>query len=279
MTPAPMTTTPMTTAELPGSDALNAVITPVVRLLVRGLWDVKVEGLDNLPDDGPAILTPNHLSFSDSVFIPAVLPRRMWAIGKGEYMNDWKTRHIFPAMGMIPVDRSGGDAAKVALDLAAKVLEQKNLFMMYPEGTRSRSGNLHKGRTGPARLAHRCNAPVIPVGHEGTIDVQPPDYPLMKPFKDVVVRFGEPMWVNDHGDPNDPRTIRQFTDDVMFAISQLSRQSYVHRYANEPEPVVEPAVAAIEPPGPPVQVSAPPTVIGRPPARQPVTAPMESTAS
>jgi len=272
----------MSSTSLPGSDRLNAVIMPVLRTLVQNLWNVRVEGLENIPASKPAILTPNHLSFSDSVFIPAVLPRRMWAIGKGEYMDDWKTKHVFPAMGMIPVDRSGGDAAQVALDMAARVLDHQQLFMMYPEGTRSRSGHLHKGRTGPARLASRCNAPIIPVGHQGTIEVQPPDYPLMKPFKDVVVRFGKPMWVHDHGDPTDPRTIRQFTDDLMFAISELSGQSYVHSYANQPDLATTapasttsltspsaPLRRSIDTPGPPVQVPTPPVSIGRPPARLP----------
>jgi len=272
----------MSSTSLPGSDRLNAVIMPVLRTLVQNLWNVRVEGLENIPASKPAILTPNHLSFSDSVFIPAVLPRRMWAIGKGEYMDDWKTKHVFPAMGMIPVDRSGGDAAQVALDMAARVLDHQQLFMMYPEGTRSRSGHLHKGRTGPARLASRCNAPIIPVGHQGTIEVQPPDYPMMKPFKDVVVRFGKPMWVHDHGDPTDPRTIRQFTDDLMFAISELSGQSYVHSYANQPDLATTapgsttspttpsaPLRRSIDTPGPPVQVPTPPVSIGRPPARRP----------
>ena len=57
--------------------------------------------------------------------------------------------------------------------LQPKVLDGGHLFMIYPEGTRSRSGNLHKGRTGAARLAARCDAPIIPVGHVGTLDVQP----------------------------------------------------------------------------------------------------------
>lgn len=219
--------------ELPGSDRLSKYGFGAVRKATHRLWDFRVEGRDNVPLDGPAIITPNHLSFCDSVFVPAALPRRVWAIGKGEYMDDWKTKHLFPAMGMIPVDRSGGDAAKAALDTAAKVLDGGHLFMIYPEGTRSRSGNLHKGRTGAARLAIRCNAPVVPVGHEGTLEVQPPDQVVMKPRKAVTVRFGEPMWAHDFGDPDDPRTLRSFTDAVMFEIAQLSGQRYVDVYASK----------------------------------------------
>ncbi|NNE74088.1 MAG: 1-acyl-sn-glycerol-3-phosphate acyltransferase [Acidimicrobiales bacterium] len=220
-------------ADLPGSERISRAGYATLRRLVDRLWDVTVEGIENIPKEGPGILTPNHLSFCDSVFVPLSLPRRMWAIGKGEYMDSWKTKHIFPALGMIPVDRSGGDAAKAALDTAAKVLQGGHLFMIYPEGTRSRSGHLHKGRTGAARLAAHCNAPVIPVGHKGTVAVQPPDTFMMKPRLPVTVRFGEQMRPEQFGDPEDPRVLRRFTDAVMFEIAQLSEQTYVNQYASK----------------------------------------------
>lgn len=218
---------------LPGSDRVSRYGFGAVRNTSHRLWDFQVEGRDNVPLHGPAVITPNHLSFCDSMFVPAALPRRVWAIGKGEYMDDWKTKHLFPAMGMIPVDRSGGDAAKAALDTAATVLDGGHLFMIYPEGTRSRSGNLHKGRTGAARLAIRCDAPIVPVGHEGTLEVQPPDQFKMHTRKTVAVRFGKPMWAHEHGDPDDPRTLRSFTDAVMFEIAHLSGQRYVDVYATK----------------------------------------------
>ncbi len=230
--------------DLPGADSVSRYGFGAVRKLVHRLWNVTIEGVEHVPSDGPAIITPNHLSFCDSVFVPAALPRRVWAIGKGEYMDDWKTKHLFPAMGMIPVDRSGGDAAQVALDTAAKVLQGGHLFMIYPEGTRSRSGNLHKGRTGAARLAIGCDAPVIPVGHVGTLAVQPPDTFLMKTRLPVTVRFGAPMRPSDHGDPKDPRLLRTFTDAVMFEIARLSEQDYVDTYAGKE---TKPADAASPP--------------------------------
>jgi len=217
--------------DLPGSERIAKVGVTLIRQLVHRLWDLEIVGLGNVPDAGPAILAPNHLSFCDSVFVPLSVPRRVWAIGKGEYMDDWKTKHFFPAMGMIPVDRSGGQAAQVALDTAAKVLDGGHVFMIYPEGTRSRSGNLHKARTGAARLSKRTGAPIIPVGHSGTLKVQPPDQFAMKPFLPVTVKFGAPMYVEDHGDPDDPRTMRVFADAVMFEIAQLSGQTYVNTYA------------------------------------------------
>ena len=229
--------------DLPGADSVSRYGFGAIRRIVHRLWDVTIEGVEHVPVEGPAIIAPNHLSFCDSVFVPACLPRRVWAIGKGEYMDDWKTKYLFPALGMIPVDRSGGDAAQVALDTAARVLDGGHLFMIYPEGTRSRSGNLHRGRTGAARLAIRCDAPIIPVGHLGTIDIQPPDTFLMKTRLPVTVRFGAPMRPSDHGDPDDPRLLRVFADAVMFEIARLSEQTYVDTYAGTetPEPTPTPA--------------------------------------
>lgn len=274
--------------ELPGADRISKYGFGAIRRMVHRLWDVTIEGVENIPLDGPAIITPNHLSFCDSVFVPAALPRRVWAIGKGEYMDSWKTKHLFPAMGMIPVDRSGGDAAQAALDTAARVLTGGHLFMIYPEGTRSRSGDLHKGRTGAARLAARCDAPIIPVGHEGTLDIQPPDTFTMKPGKPCTVRFGKPIRVEDFGDPDDPRILRVMTDAVMFEIGLLSGQNYVDTYAGKtPEQFAAtasssasaPATSAATGPGtPPSSQNGPsnqtePTVPSRPKAATPVLTP------
>src|SRR3954451_23876636 len=119
----------------------KAVMTPVFGFC----WRIKVEGLEHLPADGPAILCPNHTSVIDSFILPAVLPRRITYVGKAEYMDSWKTKHLFPALGMIPIDRKGGDSATAALDAAAGILERGELFGIYPEGTRSRDQQLHKG--------------------------------------------------------------------------------------------------------------------------------------
>ena len=217
-----------------GAGRLQTVVRKSIGPVFRRVFDLTIVGLENVPTEGPAIIAANHTSVLDSFIVPAVLPRNISYVGKAEYLDDWKTKHIFPALGMIPIDRSGGDAAQEALDTAAKLLANGELFGIYPEGTRSRSGNLHKGRTGAARLAIRCNSPIIPVGHVGTLEIQPPDSVVMKPFKTCSVRFGRQMWAEEFGDPNDPRVLRLFTDAVMFEIAKLSGQTYVNTYAGAP---------------------------------------------
>jgi 1-acyl-sn-glycerol-3-phosphate acyltransferase len=213
---------------------LYGVARAVVRPTLHALWRIEVDGLDNVPDDGGAIIAPNHTSVIDSFFVPAVLRRRITYVGKAEYMDDWKTRKLFPALGMIPIDRAGGDASQRALNTAARVLERGELFGIYPEGTRSRTGRLHKGHTGIARLALRTGAPIVPVGVIGTRDVQPPDASVPRPFKPVRIRFGRPVDVARYADRADDRfVLRQITDEVMFEIRELTGQDYDPEYATK----------------------------------------------
>jgi 1-acyl-sn-glycerol-3-phosphate acyltransferase len=208
----------------------KAVLSP----LFKFAWRVRTDGLDRVPTSGGAIIAPNHTSVLDSFFVPLVLRRRITYVGKAEYMDDWKTKVLFPAMGMIPIDRSGGDASTRALDAAAGLLESGELFGIYPEGTRSRGGDLHRGHTGVARLALRTGTPIIPVGIIGSRQVQPPDARYPRPFCEVVVRFGEPIDACRYADRvNDPLVLRQITDELMYEIRNLSGQSYIDSYATK----------------------------------------------
>ena len=206
----------------------------VLRPVFSALWRINAVGLDNVPVDGPAILAPNHASVIDSFFLPATLPRRITFVGKSEYLDDWKTRRLFPALGMIPIDRGGGNASTRALDTAARLLEDGELFGIYPEGTRARDGLLHKGHTGAARLALRTGAPIIPVGILGTRAVQPPDAKAPKPFRPIEVRFGAPLFGAPSGSATNQRLrLRQLTDELMFEIGNLTGQDYVDEYATK----------------------------------------------
>lgn len=227
--------------------AAKAVLGPLFRLA----WRVRTEGAHHIPSVGGAILAPNHTSVLDSFFVPLTLKRRITYVGKAEYLDDWKTKHLFPAMGMIPIDRTGGDSARAALDAAAGVLDRGELFGIYPEGTRSRNGKLHKGHTGVARLALRTNTPIIPVGILGAMDVQPPDARFPRPFMEVLIRFGEPLDVSRYSHrANDRLVLRQITDELMYEIRRLTGQDYVDAYATknaEAVPAAPTVIVASEP--------------------------------
>ena len=169
---------------------------PVHRALspaVRFMWDLQIDGLEHVPEDGPAILAPNHISFLDSSFLLFLLERQITFVGKAEYLDSRWRSVVYPRLGMIPVDRRGGDHAQAALDAARRVLESGGLFGIFPEGTRSRNGHLHKGRTGAARLSLETGAPIIPVGIIGTEKIMPPDARAPQLFRTCAIRFGRPV--------------------------------------------------------------------------------------
>lgn len=193
----------------------------------RALWWVRVEGLEHVPADGPAIIAANHVSFFDSVALIMAIRRPVSFVGKAEYLDSWKTRRLLPALGMIPVDRQSGRQAMSALQIAAGVLARSGLFAIYPEGTRSRDGALAPGHTGVAHIAVASGAPIIPTGISGTAAIQPPDTKFPRPFRRAVVRFGRP--IDPGGYRGGRRTRRRLiTDDVMAAIQQLSGQQRRH---------------------------------------------------
>ncbi len=209
---------------------VKAVLTPIVRLVVR----VRVEGRRHVPRRGPVILAANHRSFLDSIFIPLVVRRRVTFVAKAEYFDDPKTAWFFRSCGQIPIRREGGSASERALASASDVLRKGRVFGIYPEGTRTRDGYLHRGHTGVARLALRCGVPVVPIGIVGSDEVQPVDARMPRLFRHVTVRFGEPISPDRYRDRGDDRLVlRELTDEIMYEISQLSGYTYVDTYATK----------------------------------------------
>jgi 1-acyl-sn-glycerol-3-phosphate acyltransferase len=223
---------------------LKALLTPVLRFFYR----IRVEGLEHVPRTGGVILASNHVSFSDSIFLPLVLRRRLTFVAKAEYFDDPKTAWIFRALGQIPIRRGGGSASRGALDAAAEVLRAGGLFGIYPEGTRSPDGRLYRGRTGVARLALECEVPVIAVAMIGTREAQPIGQVRPNVFRPITIRLSPPMDFSRHADrAREPLVLRQITDEIMFELRTLSGQEYVDRYAkrHDPEAVPQPITTPI----------------------------------
>ncbi|HET7690271.1 MAG TPA: lysophospholipid acyltransferase family protein [Nocardioidaceae bacterium] len=205
---------------------------PILRLVFRP----QSEGLENVPTEGPAILASNHLSYADWLFMPLALPRRVSFVAKAEYFTTpgfkgWLQKTFFSGAGQIPIDRSGADAAQGALLSAKRVLDNGELFGIYPEGTRSHDGKLYRGKTGVARLALETGVPVIPVAVIGTDVVAPPGKKFGS-FTRPRVRFGKPLDFSRYEGLEDDRFIlRSVTDEIMYEIMQLGGQEYVDMYA------------------------------------------------
>ena len=212
------------------------VMKAILKPLLRALYSIRVEGLENIPKSGAAIVAANHLSFLDSFFIPLVIKRRkVTYLAKGDYFTSWKTAWFFNMVGQIPIDRSGGKKSEQALNTALGVLKEGKLLGIYPEGTRSPDGRLHRGRTGAARLAMAAGVPVVPCGLIGTDDVMPKSakLPKLTGRTKVRVRFGKPIETSRFaGQERDRFVLRSITDEVMYEIMLLSGQEYVDEYAS-----------------------------------------------
>ncbi|WP_141308390.1 lysophospholipid acyltransferase family protein [Streptomyces spinoverrucosus] len=197
-----------------------------------------VEGLENVPAEGPAILASNHLSFSDSFFLPAVLDRKVTFIAKAEYfttpgIKGRLTAAFFKGVGQLPVDRSGArGAGEAAIKSGIEVIERGELFGIYPEGTRSPDGRLYRGKPGGlARVALATGAPVIPVAMIDTEKIQPPGKVVPKLMRPGI-RIGKPLDFSRYrGMEHDRFVLRAVTDEVMYEIMKLSGQEYVDIYA------------------------------------------------
>jgi 1-acyl-sn-glycerol-3-phosphate acyltransferase len=219
-----------------GANKLQARTRSVAKPIITRLWTIEREGYDRLPEQGPAILCPNHVSFLDSAFLIFTLPRNISFVGKAEYLDSWKTKYVFPAMGMIPIDRSGGSKSQAALAAAEEVLRRGELFGIFPEGTRSRDGYLYKGRTGAARLAIKLGCPIFPVGITGTDTIQPPDAKLPKLRGACTFRIGRPIRPERYGGRGPLHVAcRAMTDEVMYEIGEMTGQTYKNVYAGQPD--------------------------------------------
>jgi len=195
-----------------------------------------VNGVENIPADGAAIMAGNHLSIADWLFAPLTSPRRINYLAKAEYftgrgIKGKLKKFFFTASGQFPIDRSSGDAAEDALVAARKLLDRGRLVGLYPEGTRSPDGRLYKGKTGMARLALETGVPVIPVAIVGTDRVSPPG-PFRWRRRKVTITYGKPIDFSRYEGMGGNRFIeRAVTDEVMYELMLLTGQEYVDVYA------------------------------------------------
>ena len=210
------------------------VIGPWLRVLFRP-W---TEGMDVLPRRGAAILASNHLSFSDSFFLPLMTRRRITFLAKAEYFTGRGVKGLiskafFAGVGQVPIDRSSGKASEAAIGTGVRVLREGHLLGIYPEGTRTADGRLYRGRVGVARMALEAEAPVIPVAMIGTYEIQPPGR-IRPRLGRVGMRFGAALdFTRYEGLEGDRFVLRSITDEIVYSLMELSGQEYVDMYATK----------------------------------------------
>ncbi len=194
-------------------------------LYVRGPY---VEGRENVPKRGGAILVSNHLNNADPCIIPGALNRRVITMAKREMFKWPVISLLFRFIGAFPVDREGADLS--AIREAQAVVHDGFLLLMFPEGTRSKDRQLHQGFAGTALIAYRTGAPIIPVAITGTEHLKWPAL-FFRPFigPRVTITFGKPFYP-----PKVERITTQAariaTDDIMRHVAELLPEEYRGEY-------------------------------------------------
>jgi 1-acyl-sn-glycerol-3-phosphate acyltransferase len=204
----------------------------------------KVEGLENVPKKGGAILVSNHLNNADPCVIPGVFNRRIITMAKKEMFKWPVISLLFRFIGAFPVDRQGADLA--ALREAQSVVHDGLLLLMFPEGTRSRDYGLHRGFPGTALVAYRTGAPIIPIAITGTQNIPWP-WVFVRPFfgPRVTVRIGKPFYP-PKAERITSAQAREATDDIMLHVARLLPEEYRGEYREQVAAELSGAAAAVE---------------------------------
>jgi 1-acyl-sn-glycerol-3-phosphate acyltransferase len=196
-----------------------------------------VSGIENVPATGAVILASNHVSVVDSLFLPLMLKRKVTFLAKSDYftgkgLKGFAIRSFMNGVGQLSIDRSGGKASEASLDTGVQVLRRGEVLGIYPEGTRSPTGKLYRGRTGVARMILEGRAPVVPVAMFDTDKAMPIGSKIPK-VRRIGIVIGEPLdFSRFEGMEGDRFVLRSITDEIMVEIAKLSGQEYVDVYAS-----------------------------------------------
>ncbi|GAA3586552.1 lysophospholipid acyltransferase family protein [Klugiella xanthotipulae] len=211
----------------------HLIVGPLLKTIFRP-W---VTGAENIPKEGGVILASNHLSVIDSVFLPIMIDRHVFFLAKSDYftgrgIKGWLTKSFMLASGQMPIDRSGGKASEASLNTGLDLLSRGLVLGIYPEGTRSPTGKMYRGRTGVARMILESGVPVLPVAMVDTEKAMPIGRRLPK-IRRIGTVIGEPLdFSRFQGMDGDRFILRSITDELMYELQKLSRQDYVDVYAS-----------------------------------------------
>lgn len=199
---------------VPGARSL---VRRTLRPVLRTWLDLEVEGVHHVPGAGGVLLAATHQSHADSVALAVALDRPVHYLGDQRLTAVPLLGPLLPRLGMIPLRRGEGDAG--ALEVLTDLLDEGRAVAVYPEGSRSRDGRVHRLRSGVARLAARTAVPVVPAAVIGIFEVWPIGRRPRLRGGAVTVRFGRPL-----APPaaDTPRARRAFTEELHATLVELS---------------------------------------------------------
>jgi 1-acyl-sn-glycerol-3-phosphate acyltransferase len=208
------------------------------------MYRARAIGLDNIPKQGPVIVTPNHFSQMDHFFAAVYMRRRVQFMAKSQLFGNPLLNHVFYHGGVFPVRRGYDD--QEAFKTAHTVLDNGNLLLMYAEGGRSRTGDLGEPKRGVGKIALESGAPVVPVAIHGSAHVR--GWKRLV-FPKVTIQFGEPLSFPAEAEPSRERqqeAAKEVFDGVrkMYVALEEKGRRGVLKSLKERVPSAEPAEAS-----------------------------------
>lgn len=175
---------------------------------IRLIWVSKVEGLDNIPKTGPVIIAANHSSYFDFLTLVAVCPRRVYFLAAEVFYRSWFWKPIMVLTGQIKVDRGSSDKSAV-IAAGNTILHSGNILGVYPEGTRSRDGKMHKAYNGVAKFALNNKVDIVPLAIKGAFEIMSPTDKWPKLNKKCSLYFLEPLRYEDFKDFAEEKIVQE----------------------------------------------------------------------
>lgn len=184
--------------DLPKSWFTHNLIKNSAKVVLRMYFRLKGEGLENIPD-GPFILAPNHQSFFDGLFVAVFLKNKLmkktYFYAKEKHVKQRWLKFVANKNNVIVMDLSD---LKTSLQKLASVLREKKNIIIFPEGTRTKTGDIGDFKKTFAILSRELNIPIVPVAIDGAYDALPSGKIFPRPWKKVSVKFHKPVYPSDH---------------------------------------------------------------------------------
>ncbi|MFC1873521.1 lysophospholipid acyltransferase family protein [Chloroflexota bacterium] len=202
-----------------------------VSLLTR--W--RAQGRNNIPREGPVIVVANHMNLLDIPLLSASLNRQAIYMTKEELFQNWLSGYLLRHLDAFPVHR--GQLDRTALRRALQALSKGNLLAIFPEGTRSRNGQLQPAFAGAALIALHSGAPILPAGITGTEKAKGKAWILRHPR--IAIKFGIPFYPPTTNQRVTKKDMADLTESIMRHIAELLPPEYHGYYAQEKGPKSE----------------------------------------
>jgi 1-acyl-sn-glycerol-3-phosphate acyltransferase len=206
------------------------VINSLIRSALNMFCKIDKEDLNKIPLKGPAILITNHVSnLEGPLFYVNLRPRKTIAMAKSELFDKFFTRTILSTWGAIPVKRGAADMQ--AMKSCFRVLEEENFLCIAPEGTRSKNGQLLRGKAGTTFIATQQKVPIIPMVHYGLVDLKGNAKKLKR--TSVTIKAGRPFYVEKKEEGRINSTDRQnMADEMMYQIAKYLPEEFRGYYSD-----------------------------------------------